>query len=283
MESFEASHPHPPVDPYRYRVNPGHRVHLADFDPADTGAWKHKKGARGLLKAYRKAISDLQERLYAEGERSLLLVLQAMDTGGKDSTIRSVMTGINPQGCRIYGFKAPSREELDRDFLWRVHRRVPPKGHIGIFNRSHYEDVLIVLVHGWAEPDLLERRYDHINAFERLLDDHGTRIVKVYLNISKAYQLERFRSRLERPDKWWKFNPGDLEERKHWEAYMAAYEEALSRCSTARAPWYVIPAEHRWYRNLLVARLLLDTLTEMAPAFPPPSFDPTEFPLDRLH
>ncbi len=272
----------PPVDYNAYRVPPDGTFTLAASDPADTGGWKNNKEAQRALKACNRTLSRWQERLYAEGKQSLLLVLQAMDTGGKDSTIRSVMSGVNPQGCRIFSFKAPTRHELDRDFLWRVHQRVPPRGHIGIFNRSHYEDVLIVRVHGWADRDLIEKRYDHINAFEALLTDHGTRIIKVFLHISKAYQLERFRKRLKRPDKWWKFNPSDLEERRYWEDYMIAYEAVLNRCSTTRAPWYVVPAEKRWFRNLVISKLLVDTLREMNPAFPPPSFDPAEFAPDDI-
>ncbi len=269
---------HLDIDYERYRVPPGGDFRLASIPSDDTQGLDDKAAARATLSALRERLSSLQERLYAEDRQALLLVLQAMDTGGKDSTIRSVMRGVNPQGCRIYGFKKPTPQELGRDFLWRVHQRVPPKGHIGIFNRSHYEDVLVVRVHGLAPPELIEKRYDHINAFERLLHDHGTRVVKVYLHISKDYQLERLRRRLERPDKWWKFNPQDLEERKRWDDYMRAYELALNRCSTPEAPWYVVPAEKRWFRNLVVARLLVDTLQAMNPQYPPPSFDPADYP-----
>jgi PPK2 family polyphosphate:nucleotide phosphotransferase len=235
-----------------------------------------------LAKKNRERLSEWQERLYAEGKRSVLLVLQAMDTGGKDSTIREVMKGVNPQGCHVFGFKAPTHQELARDFLWRIHDRVPPKGFIGIFNRSHYEDVLIVRVHGWAPAEVLEARYDHINAFERLLTDNGTRIVKVMLHISKAYQLERLRRRLERPDKWWKFNPGDLKERALWDEYMHCYELALQRCSTEKAPWYVVPAEHQWFRNLVITQLLADTLEGMHPEYPEPDFNPEDYPPENL-
>ena len=224
----------------------------------------------------------MQEKLYAEGGQSLLLVLQAMDTAGKDSTIRSVTRGVNPQGCRVYSFKVPSANELARDFLWRVHHQVPPRGHIGIFNRSHYEDVLVVRVKQLVPEALLERRYDHINEFERMLSDHGTRVVKVMLHISKDYQLARLRRRLERPDKLWKFNPGDLKERARWEDYMRAYEIMLERCSTEYAPWYVVPAEKRWFRNLLITNLLLRTLDEMNPQLPDLSFDPADYPPQSL-
>jgi PPK2 family polyphosphate:nucleotide phosphotransferase len=212
----------------------------------------------------------------------VLLVVQAMDTGGKDSTIRAVTRGLNPQGCRVVGFKAPSKAELARDFLWRVHAEVPPKGTIGVFNRSHYEDVLIVRVHGWASSDVLEARYGHINAFERLLHDTGTRVVKIMLHISKEYQLEQLRERVATPEKYWKFNPEDLKERALWDDYASAYELALARCSTREAPWYVVPAETKWFRNLVVAKLLLETLEDMDPQYPKPAWDPGEFLADRL-
>lgn len=270
------------ADPSLYHVEPGTAFRLADRDPADTQGLTDKDAAKEHLKTLRDQLADWQERLYAEGEQSLLLVLQAMDTGGKDSTIRAVTEGINPQGCIVHGFKAPSSLEKAHDFLWRIHARAPAKGMIGIFNRSHYEDVLIVRVHGWASPGVLDRRYTHINHFERLLHDSGTRVVKVMLHISKDYQLERLRRRLRRPDKHWKFNPADLDERKRWDDYMAAYETALRRCSTDEAPWYVIPAENRWFRNLVIAQLLLDTLKDMNPQFPAPEFDPADYPPESL-
>jgi PPK2 family polyphosphate:nucleotide phosphotransferase len=241
-----------------------------------------KKEAKKALKHLRERMADLQERLWAEQKRSVLLVLQAMDTGGKDSTIRKVTAGLNPQGCHVYGFKAPSKNELAHDFLWRVHREVPRRGTIGIFNRSHYEDVLIVRVHGWASPETIDARYDHINAFEKLLHDEGTRIVKVMLNVSKAYQRDRLVRRLENPDKHWKFNPADLKERALWSDYMDAFDVAVARCSTEYAPWYIVPAENRWYRDLTVARLLVDTLESMDPQFPAPDFDPSEFPAESI-
>ncbi len=269
------------LDLDRYRVAPGSSVNLSSWSTADDGGLE-KAAARKAFAAARKSLVRMQERLYAEGEQALLLVLQAMDTAGKDSTIRSVTEGINPQGCRVYSFKVPSENELARDFLWRVHHQVPRKGHIGIFNRSHYEDVLVVRVKGLAPADLIDRRYDHINDFERLLVDHGTRIVKVMLHISKDYQLSRLRRRLERPDKLWKFNPGDLKERQRWTDYMKAYETTLERCSTAHAPWYVIPAEKRWYRNLVISRLLLRELHEMDPQLPDLDVDPADYPPESL-
>ena len=265
------------IDPELHRIHEGSQFLLADRDSAFVPAGLDKKTSSQIHKQNLNRIADLQEVLYAEGSRSLLIVLQAMDTGGKDSTIRAVTKGVNPQGVRIYGFKAPSKNELARDYLWRVHQNVPPKGHIGIFNRSHYEDVLIVRVHGWASPDVINERYTQIRDFERLLSETGTRVVKIMLNISKEYQLSRLRRRLERPEKHWKFNPGDLKERALWIEYMDAYETAIQKTTTEQAPWYVVPSENRWYRNVVISQLIVNTITEMAPEYPPPSFDPSEF------
>lgn len=272
-------------DVTKYRVPTDGAVSLADFSTDDTQGLdedRDEDDAKDRLDHNQKRLNDLQERLYAEGKQSLLLVLQAMDTAGKDSTIRKVMGDLNPQGCRVTSFKAPSKEELSHDFLWRIHDHAPAKGMIGVFNRSHYEDVLIVRVHGWASPALIEQRYGHINAFEKLLADHGTRIVKVMLNISKDYQRDRLLRRLQRPDKLWKFNPGDLKERARWDAYMNAYETVLQRCSTSYAPWYVIPAENRWFRDLVISQVLVDTLEAMNPQYPEPDFDPADFPPESI-
>lgn len=241
-----------------------------------------KKEAKKIHSRNLKKLVSLQARLFAEKKQSLLLVIQAMDTGGKDSTIRKIVGVVNPQGCRVTGFKAPSAEELGHDFLWRIHDHVPPKGYIGIFNRSHYEDVLIVRVHGLASSELIENRYHHINEFERLLDDHGVTIIKVMLHISKDYQLERLRERLIDPEKHWKFNPGDLEERKSWDDYMHAYEIMLNRCSTDHAPWYVIPAEKRWFRDAVVSQLVVETLQRMDPQYPKPDYDPADYPPNSI-
>jgi PPK2 family polyphosphate:nucleotide phosphotransferase len=264
-----------------YRVEPGSDFKLSSVDPGDTQDYE-RKDARKRSRTLLEELSELQERLYAESEQALLVVLQAMDGGGKDSTIRHVFGSINPQGCNVTNFKAPTAEELAHDFLWRVHRRVPPNGYIGVFNRSHYEDVLVPRVHRLVPEWLIEERYEHINAFEKLLHDHGVRMVKIYLHISREYQLQRIRRRLKRPDKLWKFAPEDLAERKHWDAYTEAYETLLNHCSTPRAPWYVIPAQRRWFRNLAIAQLLTDTLQEMNPRFPPPAFDPADFPEHEL-
>jgi PPK2 family polyphosphate:nucleotide phosphotransferase len=272
----------PDFDYTRYRVVPGKKFKLSSIDPSDTQGLEEDENVEKREKKNRKRMAALQERLFAEGKRSLLLVLQAMDTGGKDSTIREVFKGVNPQGCRVNGFKAPTAHELAHDFLWRVHHVVPARGMIGIFNRSHYEDVLIVRVHGWASPEEIEARYEHINRFEALLAGSGTRILKVMLHISKDYQLERLRRRLENPDSHWKFNPGDLKERALWDEYQHVYEIALNRCSSEVAPWYAIPAENQWFRNLVITELIADTLEDMDPQFPPPEFDPAAFPPGSL-
>jgi len=263
-----------------FRIRPGETVSLAGHNPAETQGFtdaEHEEAAKAQLDVIVERIDELQERMYAEGKKGLLVVLQAMDAGGKDSTIRKVFGGLNPQGVVVSSFKAPSKIELAHDYLWRIHQRAPGKGYIGLFNRSHYEDVLIVRVHGWASPETIEKRYDHINAFEKLLADEGTKVVKIMLHISKEYQLERFRRRLKRPDKHWKFNPDDLKERELWDGYMRAFEIALERCSTEQAPWYVIPAEARWFRDVAVAQLIHDTLEAMNPQYPEPGFDPAEY------
>ncbi len=273
------------LDLARYRVEPGEAARLSERDPADTQGLTEdadKDRVKAQTKANIERLRDLQERLYAESEQALLLVLQAMDAGGKDSTIEKVIGPLNPQGARVWSFRAPTEKERAHDFLWRVHRRTPGAGYIGVFNRSHYEDVLIVRVKGLAPPETVEARYEHINGFERLLTDEGTRVVKVMLHISKDYQRERLRRRLRRPDKYWKFNPDDLKERARWGAYQEAFETALNRCSTAWAPWHVVPAEERWFRDLVVSQLLLETLEAMDPRFPEPDFDPAEYPPESI-
>lgn len=273
------------IDLEPFRIRPGEAVSLSERNPAETlgfTAAEHEAAAKAQLDVLVAQTDELQERLYAEGKQGLLVVLQAMDAGGKDSTIRKVFGGLNPQGVVVSSFKAPSKIELAHDYLWRIHQCAPGKGYIGVFNRSHYEDVLIVRVHGWASPESLERRYEHINAFEKLLSDEGTQVVKIMLHISKDYQLERFRRRLERPDKHWKFNPEDLKEREFWDDYMRAFEIALERCSTEVAPWYVIPAEARWFRDVAIAQLVHDTLAAMNPQYPKPGFDVAEYSAEGL-
>ena len=255
-----------------YRIKPGACFSLKEFDPDDTG--RYKKSDKARVKAAADdlvtKLDRLQERLYANGTRALLIVIQGMDTSGKDGTIKNVMSGVNPQGCRVASFKAPSEKELSYDFLWRVHQEVPRKGYIGIFNRSHYEDVLITHVHGWVSRKVVRQRLDQINDFEEMLAENGTKILKLFLHISKDEQKERLMERIRDPEKRWKFNLGDLEERQRWDEYMEAFEEVLSATSTSHAPWYVIPANRKWYRNLIVAELVVQLLTEMKLSTPPP-------------
>ncbi|MDQ3774902.1 MAG: polyphosphate kinase 2 family protein [Pseudomonadota bacterium] len=269
------------LDEYRLSSSSRARFSLKAIRPNDVQGWD-KAAAKARLKENLVALDELQERLYAEGERALLIVFQAMDAAGKDSTIEAVTDGIDPQGCAVTNFKAPSTLERAHDFLWRVHLHAPPKGMIGIFNRSHYEDVLIAKVKGLAPATLIEKRYAHINHFEQLLVDHGTRILKVMLHISPEYQLEQFRDRLKTPSKHWKFNPDDLKERAFWDDYMEAYEEALRRCSRKYAPWYVVPAEHKWFRTMVVSELIRNVLEGMDPRYPTPAFDPDQFDPDSL-
>ncbi len=271
----------PHLDLDRFRILPGTAVRLDQRATDETPGYNREEGEAATLENLQ-ATDELQERLYAEGTQSLLLVLQAMDGGGKDSTIRNVLEGLNPQGVVVHSFKAPTAEEKAHDFLWRVHSRAPRQGQITVFNRSHYEDVLIVRVHGWASEKEIERRYDLINGFEELLGTAKTRVVKVMLHVSKAYQLERLQRRLERPDKHWKFNPEDLAERALWDGYQQAFEVALEKTSTEAAPWYVVPAEKRWYRDLVVTQLMRQALERMNPQYPAPTFDPAAYPPESL-
>ncbi|NPV67917.1 MAG: polyphosphate kinase 2 family protein [Anaerolineae bacterium] len=259
---------------------PGKRFRLKDFDPGYTGTFGNKKEAAQELQQNLERLHSLQEMLYAQGKHALLIVLQAMDTGGKDGVIEHVMGAFNPQGVRVTSFKVPTEEELAHDFLWRIHAAVPRRGMIGIFNRSHYEDVLVVRVKNLAPEEVWQRRYDHINAFERLLADSGVTIVKFYLHISKQEQKERLLERRNTPEKQWKFAPGDLEERTRWDDYMAAFEDALTRCNQDYAPWYVIPSDRKWYRNLIISRVLIETMEKMELAYPtpPPDIEKYEIP-----
>lgn len=247
----------------------GQRVRLKDYDPNLKGELD-KETARAELTKLQGRLEELQEMLYAQGRQSLLIVLQAMDAGGKDGTIEAVFEGINPQGVRVTSFKAPTPAELSQDFLWRIHQHTPPKGYIGIFNRSHYEDVLVVRVNKLVPEAVWSKRYDHINAFERLLFDSGTRILKFFLHISKDEQKARFQSRLDDPTKHWKFSLGDLPVREKWDEYMRAYEDAISHCNTAYAPWHIVPANRKWYRNWVVMQTIVETLEGMGLAYPPP-------------
>jgi PPK2 family polyphosphate:nucleotide phosphotransferase len=250
-------------------VAPGTTPDLASIDPRGTPGFDGDKDAsRARLKELRHELSAFQERLWAEKSQSLLVVLQALDAGGKDGLIRKVITAFNPQGTRVTSFGVPTEEELRHDFLWRIHAATPGKGRIGVFNRSHYEDVLVVRVNELVPQEVWEPRYEQINAFEASLAASGTRIVKFYLHISRAEQKARFQKRLDNPEKHWKWSSGDLDARAKWDAFQSAYTDALARCSTAVAPWFVIPADRKWYRDLAVAEILASTAREMDPQWP---------------
>ena len=257
-----------------YRINPGSKVTLTEIDPNDTGDYpkndKGKAAAEEDTKRLLEKLSRLQERLYAGSAHALLIVLQAMDAGGKDGTIKHVMSGVNPAGCRVTSFKVPTPIELAHDFLWRVHHEVPPRGQIGIFNRAHYEDVLVPRVHGQITDKLAEQRLVHINNFEKLLAQSGTTVLKFFLHISKDEQRKRLEERLHDPEKQWKFSPNDLDERKLWSKYQEAYEAAIAATSTDYAPWYVVPANHKWYRNIVVADTVVTALEKMNLKWVPP-------------
>ena len=263
----------------RYRVRAGGGpVKLADFDPRDRkGLTFGKAEAKKATMADIAEIDRLQEILYAQAKRAVLVVLQGMDASGKDSAIRNVFGRLSPMGAVATSFKKPTEHELAHDFLWRIHWAVPPRRMIGIFNRSHYEDVLVVRVHGLVPPARVEARYGEINAFEKHLAENDTTILKFFLHISKKEQTRRLRARLDDPTKRWKFNPGDLAEREHWDDYMTAYEIALERCSTAAAPWFIVPADRKWYRDAVIARIVHSTLAALDLAYP------SEMPgLDKL-
>jgi PPK2 family polyphosphate:nucleotide phosphotransferase len=258
-----------------FRIDGKKKVRLKDFDPQQKPGFRDRKEAEQQTAEDIVLIDKLQDRLYAEGKQALLVVLQAMDAGGKDGTIRRIFGPVDPLGLRAVSFKRPTAEELAHDFLWRIHRKVPGKGEIVIFNRSHYEDVLVVRVRELAPASVIEQRYGQINQFERLLADNQVKIIKIFLNISKEEQRERLQERVDIPEKRWKFNPNDLEERKHWDHYMEAYEVALNRCAATWAPWYAVPANRNWYRNAVVARIIRATLEDMAPQYPGHTFDPS--------
>jgi len=257
-----------------FKVEPGVKIELDKWDPnVIAGSISEKSEAKDRLDELNYQLEELQELLYAEHKRKLLVILQAMDTGGKDGVIRHVFDGVNPQGVKVASFKVPTQNELDHDYLWRVHKHTPAKGEIAIFNRSHYEDVLVVRVHSLVPEHIWSRRYAHINSFEKMLSDEGTTILKFFLNIDLNEQKERLQARLDDPNKNWKFSLGDLEERKLWLDYMRAYEEVLTRTSTEWAPWYIIPSNHKWYRNLVIASIMVETMKGFSMSYPDPKDD----------
>ena len=248
-------------------VQPGSKTALTDIDPADTHGVS-KSDAGEILQKNCEQLAGLQYRLYAEAKRAVLVVLQGIDAAGKDGTIKHVMTGLNPQGVTVTPFKAPEGAEKRHDYLWRIHQAVPETGMIGIFNRSHYEDVLVVRVHDLAPKQVWQKRFDHINDFERMLSDSHVTIVKFLLYISKEEQARRFRRRLEDKTRRWKFSQADVKEREFWDQYIEAYDDVLRKCSTERAPWYVIPSNHKWFRNLAVSQILVNTMERMKLKYP---------------
>jgi PPK2 family polyphosphate:nucleotide phosphotransferase len=262
-----------------YRIDDGKHFRLKDFDPADTADWKSEDDAKHQLRKDIARMADLQARLYAQNNWSVLVILQAMDAAGKDGTIKHVMSGVNPEGCEVHSFKAPSQTELQHDFLWRTTRHLPERGHIGIFNRSYYEEVLVVRVHSQVlknenlPPSLITKkvwkeRFEDIHAFERHMARNGTVIRKFFLHLSKKEQNKRFLARLDEPAKNWKFSAADLHEREYWDDYQDAYLDAIRNTASKHAPWYVVPADNKWYTHLVVAAAIVETLEELKPAFP---------------
>jgi PPK2 family polyphosphate:nucleotide phosphotransferase len=256
-----------------FRIKPGSKVNLGKIDADYHSGYADEESTTAELKKYSERLTELQALMYAENKHSLLIVLQAMDGGGKDGTIHHVMAAMNPQGCSVVGFKVPTAEELAHDYLWRIHKTTPGKGHITVFNRSHYEDVLVVRVHNLVPKGVWSKRYNEINAFERELTNSGTTIVKFFLHIDMEEQLKRFRDRLDEPDKQWKISDSDYTEREYWEDYQRAYMDVLSKCSFNYAPWYVIPANHKWFRDLAVSQILVETMEGLKMKYPEPSVD----------
>jgi len=257
----------------QFKVEPNTTIKLDKIDAGYKGEHKDKYAAQSELEKYAERLHDLQYLMYAENRRSLLIVLQGMDGAGKDGTINHVLGSMNPQGCRVYGFKNPSSEELAHDYLWRIHQATPRKGQVAVFNRSHYEDVLVVRVHNLVPKEVWSKRYDEINQFEQHLANNGTQILKFYLHIDADEQLARFKQRLDDPKRQWKISESDYTERTYWHDYQIAYEEALSKCSTSYAPWYIIPSNHKWFRNLAVSQILADSLESLNMKLPKPTVD----------
>lgn len=259
----------------RLIVRPGKRVQLKESHAAETFGWE-KHEAIEALEEYRQKLSDLQYKLYADGRHALLVVIQAIDAGGKDGTVRDVFTSMNPQGCVVASFKAPTAEELKHDYLWRVHQRVPARGMVGVFNRSHYEDVLIVRVEKLVAKSVWQKRYAQINDFERMLTSNSVRIIKLFLQISRGEQKDRLEDRLKDANRQWKFSPEDLVKRRQWPQYQKAFEAMLTKCSTRHAPWYVIPADRKWFRNLAVSQIVATEMARLPLRFPEPAYDPSK-------
>ncbi len=260
-----------------YVVKPGDKVKLGGKNTNDRSLYEgSKEDSLADLDELRAELKELQNQLYAQDKKSLLVVIQAMDTGGKDGCVKSVFATVDPQGIMVTPFKKPSEEELAHDFLWRIHANVPRNGQIAVFNRSHYEDIIAVKVKGIFAEDVWKKRYRHVKDFEQLLVDEGTTVVKIFLNISKSEQGERLQARLDNPEKHWKFNPDDLLDRAKWDEFMDSYEDLLEKTSTEDSPWYVIPADRKWYRNLAVTRILIDTLKGMNLSYPEINWDPDE-------
>ncbi len=257
----------------KFRVKPGHEIRLADIDPNYSDKDEDKKSSSEKVAKYQQRMDTLQYRLFAEQKRSVLVILQALDAAGKDGVIRHVFGSINPQGCRVAGFKQPTPEELSHDFLWRIEQKTPKRGEIVIFNRSHYENVLVVRVHDLVPKEDWSKCYDQINDFERRLAANGTHILKFFLHISKDEQLERFKDRLDDPERHWKISETDYSERKYWDAYQTAYEEAIQRCNSHDSPWFVIPSNHKWFRNLAISQIITETMENLGIELPPTNVD----------
>ncbi len=254
-----------------FRIKPGAVVTLKNLDPAFSDKHEKKKSAKHKIVKLQKRMDELQFQLYSEQKRSLLIILQALDAGGKDGVVRHVIGAMNPQGCRVVGFKEPSSEELAHDFLWRIEKATPRNGEVVVFNRSHYEDVLVVRVHNLVEKKIWSKRYDQINEFERRLTANGTHILKFFLHISKEEQLNRFKKRIDDPSRHWKISEADYSERVFWHDYESAYDDVLSKCSTIDAPWFVIPSDHKWFRNLAISKIITDTMEKLGIETPEPT------------
>ncbi len=257
-------------------VKPGRPVVLDKLDPGNTFGWEKSDAGTKRLEQNTARLAELQWRLFAESRHAVLIILQGMDASGKDGTVRHVMTGLNPASCRVQSFKVPTDEEVRHDYLWRIHKVIPSHGEIGVFNRSHYEDVLVARVRQLVPKEIWKRRYNQINDFEQMLTENGVTILKFFLHIDKAEQCDRLRARLSDSTKNWKFERSDLDVRRQWDLYQRAYEDALRRCSTKWAPWFVVPANKKWFRNLAVSEILRATLEDLNPQFPKPLFDVTK-------